>query len=101
MRSRRFRHIPGPRAIDPASGFDIPLCDLVRQYDGELVDRRRVDKQNPQDFIKVRPERQTLPFARPEPPDRFMAQNLLWENLALMFGENGAAILEEGEVVVL
>jgi hypothetical protein len=60
---------PGP--IDPASGFKVPLSNLVRQWDGEMVDRRFVDKRNPQDFVRGRADEDGLPFARPEAPDRF------------------------------
>lgn len=98
---RRNHRLPVPRAIDPASGFDVPLSNLVRQYDGEMVDRRFVDKRNPQDFLRVRPERINLPFARPEAPDRYMSQNILWETLAYMTLQNGGALLDEGEVATL
>jgi hypothetical protein len=101
MRRRRNQPPPTPRAIDPASGFKVPLSNLVRQYDGEMVDRRFADKRHPQDFVRGRADKMALPFARPEPPDRFLAQNILWENDSYMTQQNGAALLEEGEVVVL
>lgn len=101
MRRRSNHSLPTPRAIDPASGFKVPLSNLVRQYDGEMVDRRFVDKRNPQDFVRGRADRMALPFARPEAPDRFMAQNILWEDGRPIVLENGAPLMGEGEVVVL
>jgi hypothetical protein len=101
MRRRRNQPPPTPRAIDPASGFKVPLSNLVRQWDGEMVDRRFVDKRNPQDFVRGRADKMALPFARPEAPDRYMAQNILWEDGRPMTLENGAALLGEGEVVTL
>jgi hypothetical protein len=66
---------PGPNAIDPASGFKVKLSALVRQWDGEMVDRRFVDRRNPQDFVRGVPDRQDLPYARPETPDVFVGPN--------------------------
>jgi hypothetical protein len=36
---------PGANAICDASGFKVKLSALVRQWDGALVDRRFVDRQ--------------------------------------------------------
>lgn len=73
MRYRsHWGYSPEPKAIDPASGFKVPLRNLVRQWDGEMVDYRFVDKRNPQDFVRGVPERQDLPFARPEAPDQYI-----------------------------
>lgn len=87
---------PVPQAIDPASGFKVPLSNLVRQWDGEMVDRRFVDKRNPQDFVRGVKDTQTLPYARPESPDSFVAFNIAWENGAIMTSETGDALLTEG-----
>jgi len=63
---------PGPNAICDASGFKVKLSALVRQWDGAMVDRRFVDRRNPQDFVKGVPDKQALPFSRPEAPDNFI-----------------------------
>lgn len=68
----RPRGTPEPQAICDASGFKVPLKHLVKQWDGAMVDRRFVDKRNPQDFVRGVPDRQDLPFARPEAPDVFI-----------------------------
>lgn len=96
---RRRYGLPGndePVAIDPASGFKVPLSNLVRQWDNELIDKRFVDKRNPQDFVRGKADKQNLPYARPEPPDTFVAVNLLWENGDFIMSEQGQALLSEG-----
>jgi hypothetical protein len=76
---RRNQPPPTPRAIDPASGFKVPLSNLVRQWDGEMVDRRFVDKRNPQDFVGA--GRTRWPAIRPTgSAGPLLAQNILWED---------------------
>lgn len=87
---------PQPQAIDPASGFKVPLSNLVRQWDNQLVDYRFVDKRNPQDFVRGVKDVQTLPYARPETPNTFVAVPLLWQDGSLMFGQDGSILLTEG-----
>lgn len=62
-----------PQGICEASGFKYPLSQLVRQWDGAMVHRSFVDKRNPQDFVRGVPDNQTIPNARPEAPDVFLA----------------------------
>jgi hypothetical protein len=100
----RSRYRPAvPRAIDPRSGFDIPHSDLVRQYDGELIARRYVDKQNPQDRIQIHAEQIALPDPRPEPPEIGVAGNILIEAVSALpiIGANGVALLTEGGKITL
>jgi len=63
--------------ICDASGFQFPLDEAVKQWDGALVHKSHVDKRNPQDFIRSIPERQTLPLCRPEPDDVFLSGQVL------------------------
>lgn len=85
-----------PNAIDPASGFKVKLSDLHRQWDGEMIDRRFIDKRNPQDFVRGVRDNMALPYSRPEPPDSFVALPLMWEDGSLMFSEDGQILLSEG-----
>lgn len=102
MRPRRGKRYgiptcePVPQAIDPASGFKVPLSNLVRQWDNQLIDYRYVDKRNPQDFVRGVRDDQSLPYARPEAPNVFVALPLLWQDGSLMFAENGSILLTEG-----
>jgi hypothetical protein len=93
--------IPEPQAIDPISGFKVPWKNLVRQWDGEMVDYRYADKRNPQDFVRGIPDSRPLPYARPEPPEIYIAGNILWEDGRPMIGADGSALLTEGEIVTL
>lgn len=85
---------PVPQGIDSWSGFKVNLSDLKKQWDGNYtVDP---DRRNPQDFVRGVKDDQSLPFARPEAPDLYVAAPLLWEDDSLMFGEDGAILLTEG-----
>lgn len=87
---------PEPQAIDPASGFKVPLGNLVRQWDNQLIDYRFVDKRNPQDFVRGVKDVQTLPYARPESPNDFIAGPIIWQSGAFMTEQDGAVLLTEG-----
>lgn len=93
---RRKPYYPEPQAIDPASGFKVPLSSLVRQWDGELIHDRFVDKRNPQDFLRGVKDRQNLPYSRPETPDRGVSIPLITEIGEFIFAENGQPIMDEG-----
>lgn len=99
MRRRRSQPEPTPQAIDPASGFKVPHRNLVRQWDGEYVDRRFVDKRNPQDLIRARAKIDTLPNPRPESPDVFLADNITLEDgFVPIINPDGSAMLAEGHL---
>lgn len=87
---------PEPQAIDPASGFKVPLKNLVRQWDGQLVDYRYVDKRNPQDFVRGVKDNMALPYARPESPDVYLAINIIWQNGDFMTTQEGGSIITQG-----
>mgnify|MGYP001592755338 CR=1 FL=1 len=60
------------RFICDQSGFDFPISEAVRAWDGALVHRRFRDTRNPQDFVKA--VRESIPaVSRPEPTDVFVA----------------------------
>lgn len=84
---------PVPQAIDPASGFKVPLSNLVRQWDNQLVDYRFVDQRNPQDFVRGVKDNQALPYSRPEPPDEFAAAPILWEDGDFMMSQDDRDVL--------
>lgn len=73
---------PSPIAICDASGFKVPLSNLVKQWDGAMVDRRFVDRrQHPQDFVRGVPDNQSLPYSRPESADQFISTPVLPSDL--------------------
>jgi hypothetical protein len=63
------------RGICQASGFEFPLSELVRQWNGLLVHPLYWERRNPQDFLRGVPE-STLAYSSPEPPDTFVNQIL-------------------------
>ncbi len=87
---------PEPQAIDPASGFKVRLSDLARQWDNQLIDKRFIDKRNPQDYVRGVKDDQSLPYARPEPPDVFIALPILWQDGRFMTSQTGNILLTEG-----
>lgn len=67
------RAVPGTwNAICDASGFTFKASEMVRQWDGAYVAKRFADRRNPQDFVKGVPDRQDVPWARPQGPDVFI-----------------------------
>ncbi len=65
----------GPKAICDESGFEFPLKDLVKRWDGMLVHPRFWEPQQPQDFVRGVPDNMALPYSRPEAPDVFVGFN--------------------------
>ncbi len=55
------------------SGFNFPANELVREWTGLLVHPRFMDKRNPQDFLKARPEDRPPRDVSPEPADVFIS----------------------------
>lgn len=68
----KYQGQPGPNAICDLSGFKIKWRNLVRQWDSALVDRRFVDRRNPQDFVRGVQDDQSLPYSRPMAPRVFI-----------------------------
>lgn len=85
---------PEPQAIDDYSGFKVPLSKLSKDWQG--LYSVGPDKRNPQDFVRGVKDDMSLPFARPETPDVYVAQPILWEDGSFMFTEQGAIILTQG-----
>ena len=77
------------------------MSNLVKQWDGEMIDRRFVDRRNPQDFVRGVADRMALPYTRPEPPDVFLADDIELENGDSIYTEDGGVLFEEGAIVSL
>lgn len=85
------------QGIDDWSGFKVDHDKLRLEWDGlRTVDP---DIRNPQDFVKGVKDDQSLPWARPEAPDVFMAENLLTEDGQFLYTEDGQPLLTEGLTV--
>lgn len=104
MRRRRGGKVYGtptgpgkPQALDDWSGFKVDHADLKLEWDNlRTVDP---DRRNPQDFVKGVKDNQNLPWARPEAPDVFMAENVITEDGQPVILENGEALYTEGLIV--
>src|ERR1700694_145838 len=57
-------------------GFRFKAEDIVKRWDGAMVCRKDYEPRHPQDFIRVRDERISVPFTRPE-NDVFVPQTTL------------------------
>lgn len=73
--------LPEQQAICDASGFKYPMSELRRQWDGALVHWRFLDKRNPQDHLRAKPDNRQPPRSRPEPPDTFITAPVLPSDL--------------------
>lgn len=62
-------------AICAFSGFKVPVSELVKNWDGQLVHYRFADKRNPQDFVRGVRDEQRLPISQPEATDVFLSTN--------------------------
>ncbi len=62
------RYVPGDwNAIDDRTGFRHKASELSRQWDGmRVIDP---EERHPQDFLRVKPDRVRVPWARPDNTD--------------------------------
>lgn len=61
--------------ISMRSGFRVSPENLVREWTGLLVERRELDPRHPQEFVKGRVDRQSVPNPKPEATDVFLTPN--------------------------
>lgn len=72
---------PAANFICDWSGFKLKQTESVREWDNAMVGRKFVDRRNPQDFVRGAPDRQDLPWTRPEVPDQFITDPVTPEDL--------------------
>lgn len=83
-----------PQGICAFSGFKVPADELVRNWDGQLVHRRFVDKRNPQDFVRGRRDDMRLNNASPESPDEFLGVTwLVNEDGEQLYSDDGFRLM--------
>lgn len=85
---------PEPQAIDDYSGFKVPLSRLKKDWQG--LYSVGPDKRNPQDFVRGVKDNMSLPFARPETPDQYVAAAITWEDGLVMLSQTGNVLLTQG-----
>jgi hypothetical protein len=88
-------YIPGDfwRICD-VCGFKYRASQTSKRWDGLMVCREDFETRHPQDFVRGRKDRQTVPDARPELSDVFIGpgEQLMTELGDFLFTEDGAYI---------
>lgn len=69
-------------AICDICGFRFKASQLKKNWKNEMVCEADFELRHPQDFIRVRPEKISVPWARPEGEDVFLNVCWLWERSA-------------------
>lgn len=69
-------------AICDVCGLRFKSSQMRKRWDGLMVDSACMESRHPQEFIRVRPERIAVPWARPEGEDQFLEVCYLWERSA-------------------
>jgi len=59
-------------AICDVCGFKFKASQLRRRWDGYMVCSSDYEQRQPQDLIRLKPERQAVPWARPPQQDQFV-----------------------------
>jgi len=59
-------------AICDVCGFKFKGSELRKRWDGYMVCPDDYEQRHPQDLIKLKPERQAVPWARPQQQDQFV-----------------------------
>src|SRR4051812_44222211 len=61
-----------PPTISMRSGFRVSPSQLTREWTGLMVARSEADPRHPQEFVKGRVDRQSVPNPKPEATDVFL-----------------------------
>ena len=59
-------------AICDRCGFKFKASELRKTWDGWMVCGKDWEARHPQDFIRSRPDKQSVPWSRPEKTDSFI-----------------------------
>ena len=83
------------------SGDWLVICDVCskqihgskakHRWDGLVVCSDDWEPRHEQDFLKVRQDKLTVPFSRPEPPDQFVTVNYVVGESCTYINSTGAA----------
>lgn len=65
-------------AICDRCGFKFKSGELKKDWQGLMVCDRDFELRNPQDFLRIQPERIVPDWVRPRPPDVFETTCTLW-----------------------
>jgi hypothetical protein len=62
----------GYNALCDICGFKFKASQLRKRWDNLMVCTSDYEQRHPQDLIRLRPERQSVPWARPVPTPQFV-----------------------------
>lgn len=77
-------------ALCDRCGFEFKSSELRKDWQGLMICAKDFEHRHPQDFIRVRPERVTPPWVRPDPPDTFL--NPIFCSLQARQGKAGVGV---------
>ena len=69
--NKDFLELGDWNAICDVCGFKFKGSELRRRWDGFMACSQDYEQRHPQDLIRMKPERQSVPWARPMPQDTF------------------------------
>ena len=69
-------------ALCDICGLRFKSSQLRKNWKGLMVDAACFESRHPQEFIRVRPERISVPWSRPEGQDQYLKVCYLWERTA-------------------
>jgi hypothetical protein len=91
-------YIPGDfwRICD-VCGFKYRASQTAKRWDGQIVCREDFETRHPQDFVRGRRDRQSVPDPRPEVADVFIGptEQLMTEDGAFLSTEDGFYLMVE------
>jgi hypothetical protein len=61
------------KVVCDVCGFQYASTEVKKRWDGAVVCERDWNVRHPQDFLRVRGEKETPPIVRPEPTDTFVS----------------------------
>lgn len=73
-------------AVCDRCGFEFYASQLHREWTGLMVCSKDLDHRHPQEFVRGMRDNQTVPWSRPEGPDRFLQPNEVAYNMGFSNG---------------
>jgi hypothetical protein len=87
-------------AICDRCGFKFKSGELKKDWQGLMVCSQDYEQRNPQDFLRVYPEKIAPDWARPEGADQFLEGDWLeTEDSSIFNGELSFLLTESGEAI--
>lgn len=82
-------------AICDRCGFKYTSNELKSEWTGLKVCSQCFETRHPQDFVRGKPENQSVPWVRPRPEDVFVLEFYRNEDGTIMYREDGLPMMRE------